>query len=288
MAAKVTFIFQGGLGNQLFQLSRALSVEFQNVDIATHFYSHRKSTPRTLALDELLAKLEGFAKAEKMSSQIQIRLWIGRKLRKMQIPKSLILMFLGIDFEFSDESSKRLCCFRNSMIYEGYWQRYKYVCEAEKVLLPKLLSFVGSKRVLLPENLPHTPKLVLHIRGTDRHDLKSSKGIKDFLHSQTFDDLLHRYEVSSAVNPLIVLTDDQALGEGILENFNDKIIFGPERATELQALKIMTNAECVVVGNSSFAWWGSYLCKKKGGKVVLLPSDKKYPDHFVKLSESNC
>lgn len=68
----------------------------------------------------------------------------------------------------------------------------------------------------------------------------------------------------------LIFSDDM---DWVKENFKGEIFGYDESETDLEAFGKMASCESIIMANSSFAWWASFLCPHKDKKIIC-PSEK--------------
>jgi hypothetical protein len=171
--------------------------------------------------------------------------------------------------------------------FRGFWQHFKYVIPNQNPIFYELDSFL-SAFVPLPHSLAaifSSPRqgsinaelskrhgsqrksLVLHIRRGDF--LIRKRPIEEGLialdsYRRILDQILEKEDCE-----IYTLTDDpQFLAQEGIDSAFGKVL-GPESVRTWQALRIMSNSDYLVAGNSNLSWWGSFLCLQNGGKAYL-------------------
>jgi hypothetical protein len=109
---------------------------------------------------------------------------------------------------------------------------------------------------------------VVHVRRGDYLGLKNSYGILSLKH---YEEALKSLDQNVKEN-LYVISDDAEVGREFSDQLGAIRAFAPHDLGEWEALKFMSKARCVVAANSTFSWWGSFLCYKNGG-IAVLPSE---------------
>ena len=67
---------------------------------------------------------------------------------------------------------------------------------------------------------------------------------------------------------MVIATDSPKLISNLVQKLKPIYILDPTNTTAWQTLRWMMNAEHLVISNSTFSWWGGFLCSQKGGKVI--------------------
>ena len=249
----------GRLGNQLFQWAFA------------HTLAERYNSQLTLFMDKTHAN--GF-----VGDDLFARLVPCPHIKKVSRNDKLGLLIKGLDkIALSSELPGRLL--KNQPYLLRTFDSYQ-IPELPP-LIPKLITgfFINSKNVelmettLLPEleqlvqsvdsNFPLPPKYqYVHIRRGDYVSNATTYGLLGTEHYK-------RYLDKNL--PLIIGTDDKESSAGIIKDLQPSFVFSPENTTAWQALKMMANAESLILANSTLSWWGGFLASNRD-KNVFSPS----------------
>jgi hypothetical protein len=234
--------FKGGLGNQLFQYG--LYKYFESKDYKVYadltFYSDQKKNTnisiRKFYLNKILKKKLNIISKSKKSYQFLLTQRFEKFLTK------LIKINLEIPFIF----------------WEGYWQDI-YFAKFVKKNDFKDEFFSSFKN-------PYKKYFILHYRSGD------------FRHSESHIVLDYSYYQKALIkfnkHPIIALTDDYKNFKKILKLINSKKkIIQSKKVNDLDSFKMIVCSNGGICSNSTFAWWGSFLNKKKMWV---------YPDRWLK------
>jgi len=141
----------------------------------------------------------------------------------------------------------------------GFFINSKNVEHMETTLLPELEKLVQS----VDSNFPLPPKYqYVHIRRGDYVSNATTYGLLGAAYYKNFLD---------KNLPLIIGTDDKESSAGIIKDLQPSFVFSPENTTAWQALKMMANADSLILANSTLSWWGGFLAANQG-KQVYSPS----------------
>jgi hypothetical protein len=151
----------------------------------------------------------------------------------------------------------------------GYFQNWKYVDEVWETMKVEFATILMRHlRKLQNDNKLTKPSIVLHIRGGDFLTLDNHLGL---LPPQYYKKaLLEIQKLSLNFNNFVIATNDLSYATCVLSSIgiNNYQILDPREYSEWDTLAIMSKAEVVVVSNSTFSWWGGYLCLKNGGVCI--------------------
>lgn len=179
----------------------------------------------------------------------------------------MTIRYLGVHLnEDSRTTAKGLY---KTEIFEGYWQDRKNVDASKEEIhskFVKLLDGIDSSAHLLEKS---TRFGVIHVRGQDYAKSAENRNNIGLLTPFFYESALKTIEEFQLPKNIYVVTDDleytQKLIAPILSGYKYEILSLPI----LQTWKLMQKAEFVIIGNSTFAWWGAWLCGEREGVVVM-------------------
>jgi hypothetical protein len=267
----------GGLGNQMFQYAAARRLAHANqteVKIDTRWFKTGGTSdfPREYALD-VFSFTQFFASEREIAaitkSWKKIPAFFLRRVVHIEPPLSLQSHFIEPHFHF-DERVLRL---RGDVYLDGYWQSEKYFRDVREIILQDF--------TIKPEPDARNRKLLDRIDGVEAASLHVRRG--DYVASPatnkvhgtcSLDYYRHAVrEIASRVsNPVFfVFSDDAAWAREHLTMDAPSVFVdhnGPEKAYE--DMRLMTRCRHHIIANSSFSWWGAWLCRHPG-KIVIAP-----------------
>jgi len=241
---KLLFIqLTGGLGNQLFQVSNAISIyKALNKPIVIWIYSgnseiykaHEKSRLQDMGIEGLcISGLMG--------------IWL-RRFIKMRV-------FSGIIYKVHDNNSQVEVTKKIIYFTQGLYQ-----------YLPSLSTrrFFNNRMKLQSYNFFYS---ALHIRlGDYISDYSQNEiGLLDPSYYKKSLEMLHKLNM-----PIYIVTDGEDRQIDLLF-INTKIPYKIKRGLDdIDDLSFISNATAIVMSNSTFSLWGSYLSKSS---YVIAPRD---------------
>jgi hypothetical protein len=231
----ITSYLQGGLGNQMFQMAAAYSLSLKlNVECKFDFNSSFVST-------------QGHA-ANKYKDNI------FKNINNSDINFKTLHVYREPYFKYDELPLS------DNLILLGNFQSEKYFIDNKNEVI-NMFSFDENinnevKQFIL-ENTNGSKLTAIHVRRGDYL-------LKPNFHPSC--DMNYYNQAIEIINDdkYVVLSDDI---EWCKENFiGDKFIFSPF-TNEIYDLHLMMNCDNHIIANSSFSWWGAYLCEKNN-KVV--------------------
>jgi len=140
--------------------------------------------------------------------------------------------------------------FQANMILDGYFQSEKYF-KNYKATLNHLFGFDD-----INESNTSEVSCVIQIRTGDF----LSNYIFNVVTPSYFREALELIKSKYNNVKFVVVSDDWSRAASYLPTDN---VYQVSRGSELDDLRLMSKADCCIISNSSFGWWGSYLGKDK-------------------------
>lgn len=270
--------FKGGLGNQLFQYHFYLAIQkkYPKEEVKADLSFYLKNDPsRPFMLQPLLGDkqldiatrkdVEALADERKAPFAILRRkLWGGKKSHYIE---------KGIFFD------KTVFAIRQSVLYDGYWQSYKYFeNEIETISTKPLYDLLSPNAKAIAEQIKQNNSVGIHVR---RGDYYSNKGAKKLLGDictlKYFKKAAHICQQRLGDCIFYVFSDDP---QWVSNNFN---INYPYIILPLQSAYddffLLSSCTHTIISNSTFSWWAAYLNSNKNS-ITISPS-KWFNDNTI-------
>ena len=261
----------GGLGNQLFQyaMGRALALR-HGVELrldTSHFGDYRLRNyvlgrfdihAAELSVDERVAL--GLAAKHSTRFGTMIRRLIGR-------PSMPVVRERGFEFDPSAANAAAHC------YLQGYWQSPKYFKFVDSVIRKDLRvsTDLCGRNADLAEQIGARLAVSVHVRRGDyaaNPQTNQYHGTCPPDYYRTAEELL-RSRVGAF--QLFLFSDDPAWARANLRFSSPVVVVdhnGPEDGHE--DLRLMTMCRHHIIANSTFSWWGAWLCGH-AEKIVVAP-----------------
>lgn len=261
MGVKVKVIVKGGLGNQLFQYSRALqlSKRFIEVEFVEDFTSH--STFRAIRLLEFLYFNAAILKFGKLNFFERIRLKLFRSLSPKFSFFSFLLSCCSDECSFTNPIISKLY---GSILFDGYWQSQEYVVENEQEIFNSLVRFIQHKYTSNGRVFPQIQTL-LHIRGGDYVQDESNASAFGLLSPKYYLQVLERI----GSQHLTVTTDDMEWLDRFRNQISFNLVLNPNEYEDWEVLACAMSAKIFIAANSSLSWWAGFLAGASGARVII-------------------
>ena len=266
-------LFQGGLGNQMFQYANAIAL--------------RKQHPLQLMLFDSndsvnahggLQILNIFGIKEKWRLSLL-------KLIKKRIPKLLTAFRKDIG-DISPDSR----CIRISHHYIGYYQNESYFF-SQKDVVRKNFSFntikLNNRTKDAAETIKKQNSISLHIRRGDYlTEGEQFVNLTPDYYQKSIDYIVSR----KGEGHVYVFSDDIAWCKENIKHKNITFVDWNNGNDCWQDMYLMSCCKHNIIANSTFSWWGAYL-NSNPSKIVIAPKQWKkdglstniVPDNWIKI-----
>ena len=266
---------QGGLGNQLFQYAYLHNFLLLDPDLKLAFDT-------SLVQDhENIVKLAGKCSSgvpweessKKTSRAILMTVRLFAKLKLINIGGLVPIANQNELHEKSDFTyfPVRKISVNDRLSVKGHFQHWKYVENIwprikNEIFATLVETHLDTKMMDLLGN----STIAVHIRGGDYLIPKISQIYGQLPSSYYRSAIAIAMENIQSPAKIVVLTNDLVFAkETISESGYPSVVFMDSgEFSAWQSLKIMSLASAVVTANSTFSWWGGYMCSKRGGIAI--------------------
>tara|TARA_S200000501_G_scaffold368717_1_gene406999 strand:+ start:174 stop:1028 length:855 start_codon:yes stop_codon:yes gene_type:complete len=258
---KISVLFFGGLGNQLFQLAFAKTLEIKYPNIRLEYIDLTKF--QNIKRSWCLSKLS--IKGKKISKLDYFLLYVKRIINKKLPMIGIKIFFFNIINESKYKYINKNSIKYSNFIFDGYWQSEDYFFANKKYLVNQFLK----PRINLINKYKSFKTVALHIRiGDYVHNKVSKKNhfVCDFNWYRKAINYL--YEINNNFK-FIIYTDDY---EYVKTNYNFdqkyQTIIPELNNDEYINLMYMTYSDHFIISNSSYSWWASFLGEKNESTII--------------------
>lgn len=151
-------------------------------------------------------------------------------------------------------------------VHLGFFQNLEFLEHEVSIVLSEIQELISRQRNIKEIN-ERESYAVIHLRGADYYQKR---------HRDTLGVLNHKYYlqlideiVKQGVKKVFVVTDDWMTAEERLRDNQGINLIRLYGLNEVSTLQLMGGAKVVGVSNSTFAWWGGMLCRKAGGSMIV-------------------
>lgn len=255
---KIILEIQGGLGNQLFQLSAAISLRGKsNRLIEVNKRSYLDPRMRSYSLGE-------FENVFNFKS-------------RTYVPR------LGRSIEFNEEeefSYKPPLVNSDSTIrVKGYFQNPMYISaaspEVEEGLLEVAIKVKQIEKCKCPKE-----HVAIHIRRGDYVSIPVNLSTFGVLTDSYF--LRNIQMFTPRKTHFTIFSDSSIVAAKVIETLPDyQIDFFNHKISDLETLISLSSFSTMIISNSSFSWWAAHISQVRNSRVDIL-SPKKWFKEFPK------
>ena len=249
---KISVLFFGGLGNQLFQLALAktLEMKYPNVKFDYIDLTGFQNIKRTWSLSELSIKRKKISKFSNLL--LNIKRIINRKLPLIPIRVLFFNVINESKYKYINKQPEKC----NNLVFDGYWQSEKYFLENKKYLIDQFLK----PRINLINQYKASRTVALHIRiGDYVHNKVSNQNhfVCDFDWYKKAINYL--YEIDNNFKFILYTDDYEYIKTNYIFDQKYQIIVPEVSDNDYINLMYMTYSDHFIISNSSYSWWASYL-----------------------------
>ena len=158
---------------------------------------------------------------------------------------------------------------------QGYWQSPKYFADIESQIRKEFTvkAPLAGQNLVVAGRIGGCMAVSLHVRRGDYVDNAHTHRYHGTCGAEYYG-VAERYLLRRIESPqLFVFSDDPDWAEANLRFRSPVTILrhnGPER--DYEDLRLMTMCRHHIIANSTFSWWGAWLCQNPG-KIVIAPKN---------------
>lgn len=259
-------LLMGGLGNQFFQIARAIELSDKSIAVEVIYIGAKL---------DWLYRLGGHTKHDSWLDVSVLAKNLGLKYRSITLLELLFLGFkffgrkLGIVSDFDEEIDSRLSQkpFISSTWDVGYFQSSRHVS------LPSInkVSY-GLTELLGISEATSRARIAFHIRGGDFIAINrvSAADVQIAIEATVSDS-----------SRIFVATNDVKFSSDIFESLN--VDFEISKLPPREDFIAIATAKNVFVSNSSFAFWAALCAKNSHNSIIYSLNTWPYKDFLVTL-----
>jgi len=245
----ITAQLMGGIGNQMFQISAAKGLTLKLKDMYPEDY---KDVKCVFDFNKCDTKLQG--NVSNTYKDDFFRLVPNESIGQLKH------RFKENGFSYSEIPPVKE--WANGLELFGYFQSPKYFHDYRNDILR--LFYFSDKRVVKIYDFLNT------ISGEDDKVTAVHVRRGDYLNNPGYHTTCGIEYYKKAIEKIgggqfIFISDDI---EWCKENFKGDNIFYSPFTTEIDDLTLISNCDNQIIANSSFSWWGAYLCKREDNIVI--------------------
>lgn len=288
MMKKREIVFlHNGLGNQMFQYAFAHKERLVGHTVSCCYgLSENRKYPNGYELDHVFKGI--------VANRGAIAIFILRILcyliynYKISIIKKM-LNLLSWDMIRTDIDLANSKC-RNFLVV-GYWQSWKNVCDRSIFLFKE--EKLSEKTKELQQSIESSNSISLHVRRGDYLSL-NNKILFGGICTINYYEKAMQHICAHVQNPVFyVFSDDIPWVRDNLAIHSAVFVSHNQGLDSWQDMYLMSKCKHHIIANSTFSWWGAYLCSNKEKIVVCPPkltnrgdSPNLFPDEWITIEGS--
>jgi len=260
--------FQGGLGNQLFQLSAGLNLlrNFNCQPLFTDFFlrhrtwldfGHSNDSSRKLMIRELLNDdefTESFGHFDAMAIAFRTLTGSNKVLRE---PDNRSSIFEHLTNE--------------TYVIRGWFQEYQFVSNIQDLLIARMRSTSRFRDVV--SALVET-SIAVHVRLGDYYHDQETRNHHGLTEMSYYHNSIQHLLRTIDAQRIVIVSDEPELALKLLceDPFGTDIPMTCVIGDEHQDLATLANCAGIVISNSTFSWWAGFLGSVLHGSLVVAPT----------------
>jgi hypothetical protein len=264
----------GGLGNQMFQYAQGRAISYRNQsDLALDISYIRENPERFYLLHHfnITARTAAPEEIQRITNPYSSRMTrIGWELHQKMTPYYRRQVVRENNLRYDPRIRK----ISGPVYLQGYWQSEKYFVDIKHLLVDEftLVQLPDAQNQAMLERIDSGNSISLHIRRGDYIDnpiVNKRHGTCTLDYYAAAVDYLYK-----CVNePRIFVFSDDIIW--VQEHFrlDFPLTYVDHNGVNkcYEDFRLMTHCNHHIVANSSFSWWGAWLCNRPG-KIVIAPA----------------
>lgn len=262
---------RGGLGNQMFQYAAGRGVAYRNqTQLKLDVSALERDAARSYRLHHFNIA-ESFATRAEIPCCAKRNLWghISRRVERCLLPAYKRSVFAERFFLFDPDILR----VRGRVCLVGYWQSEKYFKDIEQTIRQDFTfrRAPDSENQKLARMIANTNSVSLHVRRGDY--VSNPRFSRRYCACSLEYYRIAAAEVAEKVNDphLFVFSDDTDWARANLRLQHPATFVAHNGADkDYEDLRLMSLCRHHIMANSSFSWWGAWLCAHPE-KIVMAP-----------------
>lgn len=269
------FMFQGGLGNQLFQYAYYVYLCKCNPQQTIYgFYPYRALRAHNGLEISKWFDVELPKSTFKSSCIAYALFWVNKIFWKIQKPHP---------FTDTDRFRKP-----NAVFTAGFWQDKKYFLEANQPCLKKNIS-IGAENNKFLHEIENSNSIAIHVRRGDYTDNKVKHIYGNICTENFYINAIGEIRRKVANPRFFIFSDDTEYVEELFGTMEKTIISCNKGKNSFFDMYLMAHCKHMIIANSTFSCWAAYL--NTNNPIVICPrkwrNDRPSPpitfDNWIKI-----
>jgi hypothetical protein len=278
----------GGLGNQLFQTSAALSLRTNETILLDQSLGEPRLNSKYDAEILSFNLPKYFEKVTKKTEhrfckktyRLVLRMGLRKRNGKFSITERFVILLAQIILSFHFKVYCKIICnigvgfsplkkSNKSMLLIGYFQSYRYSEEPKVMEVMKSFELYDEspKFNLKRSEAKRLEPVIFHVRLSDYLNEPTIGVLSvDYFHTAM------REVTELNARPMWVFSDDPEKARRFFELDRSRNIefFGPDDFSTLETLELMKTGSSLTISNSTFSWWAARLSSPQT-RIVIAP-----------------
>lgn len=284
----ITFRFQGGLGNQMFQYCVYRKLQMQGIEIQADIFYYNNPGVMPFILDKVFPNIEiKLSKNEKEHDLVVKN--VNRRSTYKVIDYFKYMFYLDKQkyiYELTEGKFNKYALKVKKGYIEGFWQSEKYFSDIAQDIR-KQFCFCEIKNQKVKEYIKlidNSNSVSVHIRRGDYLLPCNNKMFGNICTLQYYLNAIKYMQSKVEDIRLVFFSDDIDWVKENIEILENTIFIEwdkNERYEDWYDMYLMSKCKHNIIANSSFSWWGAWLNPNEN-KIVVAPkkwiNGKKMPD----------
>lgn len=257
----------GGLGNQMFQyaIGRSLSL-IHDVPLKLDISAFEDYDDRAYSLKYF--KINGEIATALESARFTKAKFLKRSFEKLKpYYRRSIIVECCFDFDANILNAP------GDVYLDGYWQSEKYFAEIENIIRKEFAVKTAQegKNLELAELIASTDSVSLHIRRGDYISDPETKKVHGICNLDYYSSCVEQLTEKLRNPHFFVFSDDPDWARDNLNlSYPMTLVNHNGMDKDYEDLRLMGQCKHHIIANSSFSWWGAWLCENPN-KIVIAP-----------------
>lgn len=261
----------GGLGNQLFQYAAGRTIALANETVLKLDISTYETSPRGYRLDKYNIQAETASPGEVSRLTGTGGGKCGRLRRAIRARLHLQDRRVGRERHYHFDPA--MLTAPDGVYLDGYWQTERYFNEIDDVIREELTPREdpdSANRAALSE-ISKCRSVSLHIRRGDYVSNPTYSKFHGLCPMDYYENAVRQISAEVEQPRFFIFSDDpEWVRENLKLDHPTTYINHNGEEKDYEDLRLMSACENHIIANSSFSWWGAWLCRNPK-KVVIAP-----------------
>lgn len=259
----------GGLGNQMFQYAAARRLaHVHGVELKLDLSGFEKYELRKYALGAFNIQENIAASEEVEALKVRKQAFVERLITKVMARKTADAPSYVREkhFHFNPE----ILNLPDDVYLDGYWQSEKYFADIEDIVRHEFTVKIDQeeKNLELAALIALSDSVSLHIRRGDYVADPATNQIHGTCNLDYYSHCIKQLTKTVKKPHFFIFSDDHDWTcRNIILPYPTTLVDHNGTDKDYEDLRLMSQCKHHIIANSSFSWWGAWLCQNLGKKV---------------------